>query len=190
MPKFDSSGREILATLWSAIQEIPDMIGMLSVLPDPNYNAWLYWDDNINELVMLEALAENVPYDNATSGLSADNVQDAIDEIVVGTQPYAGFVRGSLGASATIKVNGPATGWTVAQQATGRFRITTTGLTLADATDMARNATARISAGGTDDRFANITNETTTYFDVTVTDVGSGLVNEDFYFECVILVPP
>lgn len=94
---------------------------------------------------------------------------------------YAGFCTGSAGAGVAITPNSAATGWTVAQAATGRFTVTH-NLGLSAATDLAVTANVRISAGGTDDRFCNITNETVNSFQVSVVDAGAGAADDDFYF--------
>src|SRR5262245_10853352 len=82
MAKYDESGRTVLSTLWDAIQNIPEIIDALANLTLPaSDDAWLYWDAGLQQFVFLEALAENVAYDNSASGLAATTVQEAIDEL-------------------------------------------------------------------------------------------------------------
>lgn len=100
---------------------------------------------------------------------------------------YASFCTGSAGAGVTIKNNTAAAGWTVAKAAGGRFTVTH-NLNLASATDLSVVATVRISAGGTDDRYCNITNETVNSFDVDIVDQGAGAVDDDFYIHSTRLV--
>lgn len=100
---------------------------------------------------------------------------------------YAGFCDGSAGAAVSIKTNTAATGWTVAHAGAGLFTVTH-NLGLAAATDLAVSATVRLSAGGTNDRACEITNETTNAFDVNIWDAGTGNADEDFYFQATRLV--
>lgn len=188
MARFDSTGREISATSWDAIQDIPEIVDELANLPDPGFDGWFWWDDSIDEIVIIEPDADHVNYDNSSSGYSATNVQDAIDEIATLQTTFAGYVKGSLGASVVGYFNPVASAWTVSQTTNpGLFRVThNEGLTNPEQ-EMSVTATARISAGGTNDRYANVTNETANYFEVTVVDGGSGNVNEDFYFHAIRL---
>lgn len=89
---------------------------------------------------------------------------------------YTGFVDVSNLAGSRLP-----TGWSVTNEATGRHRVTH-NLALAAATDLTIVANARLAAGATDDRYALVTNENVNYFDILTNDVGSGAVNEDFYF--------
>lgn len=187
MSKYDSTGRPVISADWDALSNIPELVDQIASLPDPGFDAFLVWDNAIDEIAALERLAENIPYDNGSSGLTATDVQAAIDEVAAGTIPYAGYIKGSLGASVTSVFNSIASTWTVAQQATGRFRITHS-LGLSAVTDLAVTASARLSAGATDDRYCTVTNENANYFEVLVNDVGSGQVNDDFYFHAVRLV--
>lgn len=100
---------------------------------------------------------------------------------------YAGFCDGSAGAGVSITPNSAATGWSVAQAAAGRFTVTH-NLGLAAATDLSIVANVRLSAGGTNDRYCNITNETVNSFDVALVDTGTGAVDDDFYFQATRLV--
>ena len=99
---------------------------------------------------------------------------------------YAGFGDGT-GAGVTMTFNAAAAAWSGARTAQGRYTITH-NLGLAAVTDLAITATARIGAGGTDDRFANVTNETANAFEIDITDVGTGLQDDDFYFHATRLV--
>lgn len=99
---------------------------------------------------------------------------------------YAGFVDGT-GAGASITPNTAAAAWTVARTAQGRYTVTH-NLGLAAPTNLAIVATARLGAGGSDDRYANVTNETNDAFEVDITDTGAGLVDDDFYFHATRLV--
>lgn len=99
---------------------------------------------------------------------------------------YAGYGNGSaVGVAMTF--NTAAGSWSAARTAAGRYTITH-NLGLGAATDLAVNVTARIGAGGTDDRYANISDEGANSFVVNVQDVGAGLVDDDFYFTATRLV--
>lgn len=185
--KHSPAGRVQITASWLALEDIPELLEQLGELADPGSDAWLAWDDSIDEFVFLEQTAENVAYDNGASGLAATDVQEAIDEIAT-TLVYAGYCTGASGASVAIVVNEAATGWTVSQQATGRFRVTH-GLALSNAKYLSVVPAVSLNAGGTDDRYCNVTNENTNYFEVSVTDNGTGAVNDNFYFHAVRLAP-
>jgi hypothetical protein len=106
---------------WSQITGIPDRILELAALGDPGARRFIVWNDTTNDLEYLELLADDVPYDNAVSGLTATNVQEAIDEIyaaITASGVFAGYVDESVAAEVL-----PA-GWTVSKPAAGRFLIT------------------------------------------------------------------
>lgn len=160
MSKYDSSGRRYVDVSFLGLSNIPTLVSQLGALSDPATDAYLMWDDSSGTLVWSE---------------------------VTSLAPYAGFCDAHLGASVTIKTNPLASGWTVSQQATGRFRITHS-LGLSSVTDLSIVPAARLTAGGTNDRYCLITNENANYFEVLVNDVGSGAVDDDFYFQAVRLV--
>jgi hypothetical protein len=99
---------------------------------------------------------------------------------------YAGYCTGSAGASVAITPNTTASSWTVAQQATGRFRVTHS-LGLSNAKYLAVVSNVTLSAGGGDDRYSLITNENVNYFEVLINDVGAGAVDDNFYFHATRL---
>jgi hypothetical protein len=98
---------------------------------------------------------------------------------------YAGFADASAVGSSVM--NTAAAGWTVSNPGVGQFTVTH-NLGLAAATDLAITATVRLSAGGTDDRYCLVTNETVNAFTVLVLDQGAGAVDDDFYFQATRLV--
>lgn len=164
---------------WSQITSIPQRVVELAALGDPGGLRLVIWNDTLNELDYLEALAEFLFYDNATTGLAATDVQAAIDEIyalITTSGSFPGFIDASALGSSSL----PA-GWSVANPAGGRFTVTH-NLGLASVTQLSVVPSARLSAGGTDDRYALISNETLNSFDILIVDTGAGAVNDDSYF--------
>lgn len=164
---------------WSQITGIPARVNEIAALGDPGARRFVVWDDAGNQLDYLDLNAAEVPYDNSGSGLTATDVQAAIDEVyaaLTASGVFAGFIdASSLGSSQL-----PA-GWSVANPATGRFAVTH-NLGLTNVFDLSIAPSARLSAGSTDDRYALITNEGTNSFEILVNDVGAGPVNDDSYF--------
>jgi hypothetical protein len=113
-------------------------------------------------------------------------IGNSIDYPASTSTMYAGYCTGSAGAAVAITPNPAATGWTVAQAATGRFTVTH-NLNLASAKDLAIIPAVTLNAGGSDDRYALVTNETVNTFDVLIADVGAGAVDDNFYFHATRL---
>ncbi len=122
MALYDSTGREVMAMRWDAIADKPDRINEIAALIDPNALRYVGWNDASNELELLAFAAEDIPYDNTTSGLAASDVQAAIDEISMGTTSavFAGRVS-LLGTTVTSDLP---SGWTCNRPALGRYNVT------------------------------------------------------------------
>ncbi len=121
MRLYDAAGRLKIAALWAALSGTPDRVKEIEVLVDPNALRYVGWNDVTNQLELLQFAAEDIPYDNTASGLTAVDVQAAIDEAVAAATPnvFAGFVS-SLGTTGTSNL--PA-GWTVTRPAAGRYVV-------------------------------------------------------------------
>src|SRR5262245_25490065 len=102
---------------WSQITSIPARVLELAALGDPGGLRWVIWNDSLNELDYLEALAEFVSYDNSVSGLTATTVQEAIDELAT-QQVYFGYVP-SNGIGEIV----PA-GWSAVRNSVGNYTVT------------------------------------------------------------------
>jgi hypothetical protein len=159
--KFDATGRRYIDLSFFSLSSIPSSLQQIAALSDPGVVATMSWDPNI------------------------DQINWAISTALGSS--FAGFVDGSAGSGVTMVANSLAASWTVSRISAGRFRITHNE-DLAAVTDLAVVASARLSAGGTDDRYCLVTAETADSFDVLVNDVGAGAVDDDFYFHATRLV--
>lgn len=126
-----------MAMRWDAIADIPDRVNEIAALVDPNALRYVGWNDISNELELLAFDAADIPYDNTTSGLTATEVQAAIDEIAGVTAPttYWGWVN-TAGDQTTVPISRLPAGWTVNRSSTGVYTVTH-GLGLADVRDLA-----------------------------------------------------
>ena len=130
---YDEAGRRKVAALWDAIAGRPDRINEIAALVDPNALRYVGWDDTLNQLDFFEFDSADIPYDNTTSGLTATDVQAAIDELAGTLAPNV--FHGWVSATGTTGTSALPAGWTVTRPAAGRY-IITHGLTLSVSTDL------------------------------------------------------
>lgn len=131
--RYDSTGRPMMAMIWEAIANIPDRVNEIAALVDPDELRYVGWNDTTNQLELLEFDSADIPYDNSTSGLSATDVQAAIDELeaaIPTTSPVVHY-DGWVNAAGTTAGSILPSGWTVAKPAAGRYTLTH-GLGLSD----------------------------------------------------------
>lgn len=122
MALYDSTGREVMAMRWDAIADKPDRINEIAALIDPNELRYVGWNDISNELELLLFDAADIPYDNSGSGLTATDVQAAIDEVVSGGS--GGVFAGQVSIAGTTGTSNLPAGWTVTRPALGRYTVT------------------------------------------------------------------
>ncbi len=161
MSKYDARGRRYIELSYLTLSDVPALVDTLATLADPGVDSLLAWDEDSDQLTW-----------RTSPG----------DEGII----YAAYCNGSAGASVAITPNTAAAAWTVTQISTGRFKVTH-NLNLSNTKYLAVVANVTLNAGGTDDRYCTITGEDADYFEVLVNDVGSGAVNDDFYFHAVRL---
>ena len=123
MALYDSTGREVMAMRWDAIADKPDRINEIAALIDPNELRYVGWNDTSNELELLLFAAVDIPYDNSGSGLTATDVQAAIDEVAAGAGAGTLF-HGHVNQAGTTVGSDLPSGWTVAHPGTGRYTVT------------------------------------------------------------------
>lgn len=118
---YDAAGRLKISALWAAISGVPDRVKEIEALVDPNELQYVGWNDVSNQLELFAFDAADIPYDNTSSGLTATDVQAAIDEAVAAVVPgtFAGFVS-SAGTTGTSTLP---SGWTVSRPFTGRYTV-------------------------------------------------------------------
>lgn len=117
---YNSSGRRVISSLWNGLVNVPANIQELAALADPDALRYVGWNDSNDRLELLTFAASDIPYDPSTSGLSATDVQAAIDEVAAAGSGavYAGYV-----ASTGISYSVPS-GWSVSKTATGTYVVT------------------------------------------------------------------
>ncbi len=137
---YDAAGRLKISALWAAISGVPTRVKEIEVLVDPNERQYVGWNDVSNQLELFAFDALDIPYDNTSSGLTATNVQDAIDEIEAAATPttFFGYVDDFASANQL-----PA-GWTVTRTAVGTYTVTHS-LGLSDIRDLSFVALAENS---------------------------------------------
>lgn len=94
MPKYDDKGRLYLRVPWSAVDSVPALFELLSLLSDPGEDGILAWDDSAGDFVFVPA-------------------QSANDQV------FHGWVDSSAPGSSDLP-----SGWSCASGATGNFVIT------------------------------------------------------------------
>jgi hypothetical protein len=182
---YDANGLEkqaVISVAWGDIIGIPARVQELSVLVDPNSEFYYVgWDDVANELRMRIFDPLNIPYDNGASGLSATNVQDAIDELaalvaaLVSGNVYPGYV-GSDGTTG----NRLPVGWSATRTGAGTYEVTHS-LGLTDLTRLAVSPGCIGSAGNK--AIQQRSSGTGNKFVIETVDSGTGtLTDEAFSF--------
>lgn len=121
--RYDQTGRRTLAMIWEAIANIPDRVMEIVALDDPGELRYVGWNPTSEQLELLEFSAADIPYDNSSSGLTAENVQEALDEVGTSSSDIIEFdawinEAGTTGGSIL------PSGWTVSRPATGRYTLT------------------------------------------------------------------
>ncbi len=174
---------------WDAIADIPDRVLEIAALLDPNALRYVGWNDTSNELELLQFDAADIPYDNTTSGLTATEVQAAIDELAAGAGAGTVF-SGFVSITGTTVTSDLPSGWTVSRPAAGRYVIVHS-LSLAATTDLHITATCDILVFPFA-RIANVWNPALglNSFEIrTLQDDnggGGGALSTPFFFICVL----
>lgn len=144
---YDSTGRrkEALVEIdWTEITGIPARVTELAALGDPGGLRYVGWDDSANELAFFAFDAADIPYDNGTSGLTATDVQAAIDELaamIADAGVFFGYV-GSDGSTGNVL---PA-GWSAVRNSVGNYTVTHNVTGLVPVVTMASGVVADVMA--------------------------------------------
>lgn len=182
---YDAQGRKkqsLIVIDWVNVINKPARIDEIAVLTDPaSQNYYVGWDDTANQLKLRLFDPLRIPYNNGVSGLTATNVQAAIDELaaLVAALTANNVFPGYVGADGTTGNRLPA-GWSASKTAAGTYDVTHS-LGLADLTRLAvglacvgtaGNKVAQTRSTGTGNKFV-----------VETVDSGTGtLTDEAFTF--------
>lgn len=120
--KYDAVGRPVLSTDWSAISNIPPDVDFWATFPPPSQDSLLYYDFGLGQIQWVPNEAQVIWYDNTASGLSAVNVQDAIDEVVTLVQSVTSIFSGWVSQDAS--ASDLPSGWSVTNIGGGIHTIT------------------------------------------------------------------